>query len=280
MTTAKSPTKTESDKKAENDKKAAEGREEKKKYWARKEKVYDFERTNLTRVVAFQSTSPGWWKIGGHSALFYYHRLVPRLLKRKSVKLRADTDHYHRFTDGVVIIASIDTLKAEMKELKMPLKRNSDGILSFALDKPITEDTLEALKNIESERMSKINQIVMPHDTCPEIYKAITEMQREIYSVTRKMQSYERDMFGRELMLMFREMLECYVRMTHETGLAKEMLKSIANKAAVATFILQELAELDLIESKRALRLAQNLLKIKQKALAEARKIEKSGSAN
>ena len=51
------------------------------------------------------------------------------------------------------------------------------------------------------------------------------------------------------------------------------MLKRIADKAAVATFIVQELAELKIIESKRALRLAQNLLKIKQVATAESRRV-------
>ena len=201
---------SEAEKKAANDKKAAEGREEKRKYWARKEKVYEFEKENRTRVVAFRSME-NWWKIGGHSALFYYHQLVPRLKKRKTVKLRVDTDHYHRFMDGVVLIASIDSLKAEMAELKLAIKRDDEDMVSFALEKEVSLETLQALKDIEAERMSKINQIVMPHDTYPEIYKGITEIQGEIYPLTRKMQTYERDLFGRELMLMIREMLESYV---------------------------------------------------------------------
>ena len=263
---------SEAEKKAANDKKAAEGREEKRKYWARKEKVYEFEKENRTRVVAFRSME-NWWKIGGHSALFYYHQLVPRLKKRKTVKLRVDTDHYHRFMDGVVLIASIDSLKAEMAELKLAIKRDDEDMVSCALEKEVSLETLQALKDIEAERMSKINQIVMPHDTYPEIYKGITEIQGEIYPLTRKMQTYERDLFGRELMLMIREMLESYVRMTHESVSTEEMLKRIADKAAVATFIVQELAELKIIESKRALRLAQNLLKIKQVATAESRRV-------
>lgn len=264
-------------KKLANDKKAAEGRTEKKKYWARKEKVYEFEKTNQTRVVVFRSTDQ-WWKIGGHSALFYYHQLMPRFKNKRTAKLRADTDYYNKFKDGVVLVGDIDSMKRDMMGLGLKIKHEDTDVVSFLLDKEVSEETLQSLKDIEAERMAKINQIAMPHDTHPMLYKRMVELQSEIYPMTRKMQPYDRQLFGKELMMEMRGMLGCYVRMTHEKTMAAEMLRKIADRAGTMTFLMQELAELGLVESKRALRLAGDMLSIKQMAVASAQKEEAAGA--
>ena len=69
-----------------------------------KQKVMDFETTNEQYLLIYASTD-NFYKIAGHSAIFFAQSIAPQIGRR--CYIRPDTDHYFPSKEGIVSIRDL-----------------------------------------------------------------------------------------------------------------------------------------------------------------------------
>ena len=161
------------DRKKELDKKAEEGRAIATKIKHAKERAYELEKKNKAYVVAFFS-GPGWYKIGGNSALIYAYLLAPRL--ELDVRVRPDRDLYFKFKDGVVSVRSIKDLAEKFEKIGIKITKQDDELVVFKLKQKLTDAEFKSICSVREQRVKQINQIVK----VKVVYPSIAAKQREI----------------------------------------------------------------------------------------------------
>lgn len=158
----------------EKEKKSAEaGRLEKKEMRAMKKGVKKFEKENRQWIILYR-TSARWWAMGGISQLVYRIWYAPRLGRKP--KVHRDTDYNDRFEEGIVSIGDIDNFITRMEELGVKCTERSRYRVSMKLPKKLLPSEIKALKNDEQTRRARVNAVLAPRMSDPELENAIMQI--------------------------------------------------------------------------------------------------------
>lgn len=182
---------------AERREKEQKQRELRAKYDAQKKEIVSHEDDNYGSLYVLE-THDGWWKMFGHSAIFYAYDIGPQL--GKSPRLLADSDFRNKENWGVVTIRSIDLLEQSLKKLKIEKRYHKDGVAMFTLNKTYTPDELTMLRRTEELKWEAANKLIAPKVVMPELYKDVRELTASMYEMVRKFVPAARELVGNEIL--------------------------------------------------------------------------------
>ena len=125
--------------------------DERRLYFARKRKLYEFEKTNNSKIVFIRGTK-GFWITGGHSAVILANKIGKELNLR--IVLKNDSDFDLKFKEGIFPVKNVefyrDVLKRSIYLTPGEFKHDS---FSFNLKEPISDAELSTL--LESKELMR-----------------------------------------------------------------------------------------------------------------------------
>lgn len=139
-----------------------------------------FELTNNRHLLLFDSTS-GFYKMIGHSVLFFSLTIANRIHWRYSIK--SDNDHYSISEDGVISIRSLDRLTSLLSGINIYPDKDlcHDEFHFFELHRVYTEHQIANLRDNSQVEDRRISKLVLPRSPIPQLYDAIIEVSRLTY---------------------------------------------------------------------------------------------------
>ena len=180
-----------------------------KLYTANKAQVLQFEETNYNYLVLMRSTH-GFYKLFGHSALYYTYSLAPKL--NLTAKLQDDKDFTNKSNEGFISIRKPEKLAEALLTLNIkPVKTRSQSgdFLLFRFPWQFTKDQLNSFTEQNLVALQRFNHVVMVDNSIPVLFIQIEELLKAVYENVRGMGSpVEKDAFGYQ-------MLEDAARMSH-----------------------------------------------------------------
>ena len=250
------------------------GREEVKHYYEVKKWVYGKEKDNYKTLIAFRSTD-GFWKMGGNSAQIYAKKIVARLPMRVIANIRPDKDREYIFRGGVVSFQGTDALINRVTSIGMKIIHHTDDLLIVDLGFTLRKGEVEKLYKMWDERMKRLNQIVVPKNSHPTMYKNMIQVTEGIYHAVRKMSGYDRQVMGMQAIDDGFKMLSAYMEMCDEAeGDQEAGLKTVALKARTLMFRLNVMTEYKLLDPKGTTSLCEKLIAIKRECLRTLKELE------
>lgn len=256
--------------KQKNDEKAAVQRKIATRYQKIKSKVFEMEMTNNSRVIVF-SSGPGWYKIGGKSALIYVHMLAPRIGIEPSIKI--DRDFYSKFEEGIVSIRHLDLLKENFEKIGVKVESETSEMVIFKLEKPVTKTEMRTIKNIRDEREQRVNQIV----ETKKVYPSISALMRKI---NQDMRNKYIHCTGNDRTYIIEDLAKTTLKSTVDLTLisngvieARSGLLVIYKRNEELKAYLMNLMELGIFEVKETLRMENDLVDVNTMIKAELKKM-------
>lgn len=92
------------------------GQERKKIYLVDKKRLLEKEKDNYTKLMVLKCPD-GWWKMFGHSAIFYKYKIANSL--KVAARLLPDTDYDVVSEEGYIAVDDIERLKNKLKILRI-----------------------------------------------------------------------------------------------------------------------------------------------------------------
>lgn len=198
--------------KEELDERAAKGRAKAQHLRDIKAKIYELEKTNYDKLYLFESRN-NWHKFGGHSALIYASLLAPRL--KVKAKIRADSDFYSKFHDGVVSIKDVKALEKHLKELKIYASYHGKSYTIYDLYDKVSPETIDQLRHQEEIRREQLNAIIMPKIVAPSVNAKIHEILQTVYTNHRKACPTDRDFIINDIVGQVKRLHDSYLTMSN-----------------------------------------------------------------
>lgn len=145
-----------------------------------KAEVMSFEQTNNHHLLFFTSTQ-GFAKLAGHSALFFAMTIAERINWRCSLK--PDTDHYSPSEDGIIAFKSLERISTQLSQINIyPDKTTSTPELHyFKLQRIYNPDQIAKLRDNSRQNIKRISEIVLPASPIPSLYESISQASQLIY---------------------------------------------------------------------------------------------------
>ncbi len=180
-----------------------------------KAKVMEFESTNTHHLLFFSSTN-GFVKLAGHSALFFATTIAERIHWRYSLK--SDTDRYSTSEDGVISFRSLERVQDRLAEIN--IFPNPDlttpELHFFQLAKIYTDEQISKLRDNAHRDLERIMNIVTPVSPIPSLYDSIIQFsQLSYYSFKHLSDNIARDTLGDKILLLGLQMTSEYNRFAH-----------------------------------------------------------------
>lgn len=183
--------------------KKAKEKVEKKEYYLRKQAVMEREENNDDRIIVFKASQGNWWKMLGHSLIFYRH-LVSKRIGGASVNVMPDTDYALRAVGGVVSIPDINGLERRMNKLGLKLdERNNDLYRAYLLEEKVTAELLDIWRNEERMSWEVTEKLIYPANLWVGLREAILALQREIVPAMSRIYEGSKLNYAKELVGQF-----------------------------------------------------------------------------
>ena len=209
-----------------------------------KKKVMDYEVDNYTTLVFLRSTN-GFYKIFGHSLLFYVSDVVPKL--DLSVNVYSDGDHDAKSETGVVSIANLLELEKSFKKLGIKKAKATDktgNVLIYDLPWKYTEKDVERLVEQNNIKKRRFNHVVMAENINPTLFVNLNDLTKACYENVRRLEPVARDTMGKMVIEACTEMVRCYIEMGNgriKESAGLEHIKRLLNKIKAQAMILSDL---------------------------------------
>ena len=226
--------------------------------------AFKMERLNYDKVIAFIAKD-GWYKLGGHSALFYYHRLAKQLDLKP--RLNPDSDFFSTFKEGIVSIRKIETLEANLKKLK--IYRNDDlsvppELYVFDLGYKISEEDVKLMENDAKIKKEKLNQMILPKVAMPELHAAMWRVTNVASRKIIQMNKNTLAMYGRPIMKDITDMQEAFLLMAMGHQDQEQMLKIMLRREIGIKCKLKMAVEVEVWPMENALILGGELVEVER----------------
>ena len=185
-------------------------------YYERKRIAMVMEENNNSKIIAIPSLNKNakdeWLKLGGNSAYFYKYFVAPRLNKRPPT-IHQDTDLNHRFKSGIIAVHWKDAFIKNMKSLKLePIEES--GLLIFQLNHKYTKAEIKKLHAKENAANEKINQLLKPKITIPELYNQFLILAQTLPNKIRKLDIFYRQFYGAQMNNILIKLFENYIELS------------------------------------------------------------------
>lgn len=240
-----------------------------------KSKVMEFERTNSNYLLFFSSTK-GFVKIAGHSALFFAATIADRIYWRYSLKL--DTDHYSVSEDGIISFRSLPPIVARLSEIDIfPDDSISDDELHYyKLAKVYSEEQIAKLRDNSKQDIKRIMTIVLPTSPIPSLYDAIMQAGQLLYYQFKHLSDgLARDTIGQRMVLVTYDMTMEYLKFARSKKNNYQHLANIIEQARELRFGVAYVSRLQILHHREVCKILEHLVSIERiAAKAYLRKTE------
>lgn len=152
-----------------------------KRYRARKLLVKTMEESNYSKIIAFATYGEtGFWKLIGHSAIYYAYHEAKRL--KKDVELIRDTDFFGKDKNGFVAIPDIDRFGKSLEKLGVELTKEMDDpyIRVFDTGVKFSDADLKNMLRRKELLTEQINRMLVPEVSDPELYKTLRQILEKV----------------------------------------------------------------------------------------------------
>lgn len=155
---------------------------ERRAYFALKDKVVEFEKTNYDKIVFFKGTK-GHFVACDHSGLMFYHLVLPKI--KATLGWHRDNDHnrsVERFRYGYVSIMNLEkyiSLTTALSFIEDEPNQNENRLV-FKLKTPITEEQIQEFAHAEEiKRQALIDTIATNPWSMPKTFVALRNLANE-----------------------------------------------------------------------------------------------------
>lgn len=191
-------------------------KEAKKLYRKMKRFVLGLEKNNRQKIILVPSFDKNgvsdFYKLFDFSALYYAHRLADRM--GRQARVMNDNDRYLK-ADYVVSLVGVGKFIQQIKEIEGPtIQKTEEGIYILNLKKPLSDDELGELYNIENTRRERLHNVLRPKAMDPAVFQGILTVMRQIAPRVRKLEKRYYYAVGDDMLKSLDQMMACYFDFT------------------------------------------------------------------
>lgn len=234
-----------------------------KLYAENKNSLLEFEKTNYNYLVLISSTH-GFYKMFGHSALFYAENIAPKL--KLEATLRADHDFCIKSDTGATSIKNLENLTENLKTLnivRLKTKNKTGDFIVYKLPWIFTADQVEKLKENNQLKIAKFNHLALVEDSTPVLFVQLTELLKTTYENTRTMPGpIERKIFGESMLLSIKNATIAYIKYGNGKINYKTTISTIKAELENLKYHLKIVADLKIWGPKTYQRIGEHIVKI------------------
>lgn len=243
-----------------------EGRKQKEQYRKIKAFALEREKENWSKLFVIHEKK-NWWKMVGHSAVFFQYEVAKRA--GMTTKLKEDTDYELKSEEGVINIKDVLELDDKLEKAGVQPVDIKKEYRIYNIGKKYTEGDLERLQKQKELEWAKVNKIVLPKEMFPLLFADEKELLERIYFSTKLIEGYIRDIIGEPMIERAVENIREYSLMTNGKGMdTKKYLDMVEENVRWITSQITIIAELRLLEPER-------IFKMLKSAEAVRRNVEK-----
>ena len=187
-----------------------------KEYYNAKAVALKLEEKNNSKLYVFPSLGGEegeWYKMGGHSALFYKYLVGPRMGRKP--KIRKDGDLRLRFKNGLAAVHWGNDFIEAVRKVGYDVKTIEYGIIVVNVGKKFTVREIKDMIAQEKEDREKLAMIIMPKENMPHLYAKIRELARLLVPKVKKMHAAYRETFGNDLLVATADLFKMYFRVAN-----------------------------------------------------------------
>lgn len=238
----------------ENEKSKAEPME-RKEYYDGKAVALKLEEKNNSKLYLFPSLGGEegeWYKMGGHSALFYKYLVGPRMGRRP--KIRKDNDLRLRFKYGLAAVHWGNNFVEAAKKMGYDVRTMEYGIIVVDLGKKFTMREVKDMAMREKEDKEKLATMIMPKENMPNLYVKMRELARLLVPKVKKMHAAYRETFGNDLLVAMADLFKIYFRVANgrvNKSVAKRQLLERVDDLTALVALIDEMELFDVITRTR-----------------------------
>ena len=234
-----------------------------KLYTSNKNYVLEFEKSNYKYLVLMRSTN-GFYKIFGHSALYYTYSLAPKL--NLVAHLQDDKDFTSKSNEGFVSIKNLQALTDALATLNIKLIKTKNTTGDFLVYKFPWQFTNQQITNYAEQNLTKLqkfNHIVIVDNIIPILFLQIEELLKAVYENVRGMNGpIEREAFGYQIIKKTTHMAHLYLGLANGYIPKLNCLKQIKSDLKIVKYQTKILADLKIWTPKTCARIGEIIIKI------------------
>ena len=204
------------------------------------------------------------YKLFGHSALFYTYSLAPKL--NLTAKLQDDKDFVNKSEEGFISIKNVVKLKEVLATLNIKpvrTKDKTDNFLLFKFPWQFTEAQLNEFNEQNLLAIQNFNHVVIVDNIIPVLFIQTEELLKAIYENVRGMNSpVEREAFGYQLITETKKMAYLYLDLTNGKIDKLNCLKQMKACLRIVKYQTKLLLDLKIWNPKTGARLGEIIIKI------------------
>ena len=165
-------------------------------YLEAKRRTLVYEKSNYTQLVLVK-THEGWWKMFGHSAVFYKYMVAKRM--HISVKLLPDTDYDVVSEEGCISISDFEEFRRKMKLAKIFLVKITNSVAIFDLGERVSEQDYVLMIREDEVSLEMANKLILPEERMTELNTKTKAAHKSIHEMVRKMDGVSRENFANDM---------------------------------------------------------------------------------
>lgn len=234
-----------------------------KLYAANKKRIAEFEKTNYEYLALVRSTND-FYKLFGHSALFYAYSIAPKL--NLQANLQADNDFTARSSEGFVSVRQPEKLTEVLNTLKIKkvkTKSQTGDFILYKLPWTYTDEQLNDFVEHNHTRMQKFNHIVIVDNVIPVLFIEIEELLKSIYENVRGMSGpTEKETLGYTAINSTAKMAHIYLDLANGHFDKLTGLKKLKQELKIVKYQTKLIADLKIWTPKTCARIGENIIKV------------------
>lgn len=244
-----------------------------KLYAENKNYIMQFESTNYSHLALMRSTH-SFYKMFGHSALFYACSIAPKL--KLPANLQTDGDFTAKSEHGFVSIKDPEKLADTLRTIgikKIKTKNQTGDFIIFKLPWSFTDQQITDFIENNHFKMRNFNHVVLVDNIIPVLFIQLEELTKAIYENIRGMTGpVEREAFGYDLIKLSISMLHLYLDLTNGVIDKYSCLKNLKLKLNSIKYQVKIIADLKIWQPKTCARVGDIIIKIQEIIINESKR--------
>lgn len=245
------------------------GQERKKIYLVDKKRLLEKEKDNYTKLMVLKCPD-GWWKMFGHSAIFYKYKIADSL--KVAARLLPDTDYDVVSEEGYIAIDDVERLKNKLKVLRIYPSNITERGWTFDLGERVTEQDYVLMLHEEDQRLERANRLITVNEHLAELNAKVKAVHKIVHECVRKMDGVSREVFAVDAERRVAELQVMLVRTARGSMKVDVCLKRAYDVAEELYGYIMIMMNLRLLEAKKIYELTEAVVSLEKQIKGEIRK--------
>lgn len=245
------------------------GQERKKIYLVDKKRLLEKEKDNYTKLMVLKCPD-GWWKMFGHSAIFYKYKIADSL--KVAARLLPDTDYDVVSEEGYIAIDDVERLKNKLKVLRIYPSNITERGWTFDLGERVTEQDYVLMLHEEDQRLERANRLITVNEHLVELNAKVKAVHKIVHECVRKMDGVSREVFAVDAERRVAELQVMLVRTARGSMKVDVCLKRAYDVAEELYGYIMIMMNLRLLEAKKIYELTEAVVSLEKQIKSEIRK--------